>query len=101
MMQCLTALYPWFKAMYEEGGIPGILWEDYQCDGFATETQKREMRLFREQLGAALSTPQAKRARAIDSDHRPSQEWRKGSRAMWSYRLDRSRAATRPSVMRP
>ncbi|MGQ9650728.1 MAG: hypothetical protein ACUVXJ_11515 [Phycisphaerae bacterium] len=34
----------------EEGHCPGVLWEDYQCDGFVTETQKRELRSFREQL---------------------------------------------------
>ena len=50
MMHCLTALFPWFAVTHEEGGVPGILWEDYQCDGFATETQKREMRLFRQKL---------------------------------------------------
>jgi hypothetical protein len=86
-MHCLTALYPWFKATYEEGGIPGILWEDYQCDGFATETQKREMRIFRERLDAALSSPDALRARAAGA-REPSREWRKGTRAMWSYRID-------------
>jgi len=82
-----TALYPWFKATYEEGGIPGILWEDYQCDGFATETQKREMRIFRERLEAALSSPEASRARAAGV-REPNREWRKGTRAMWSYRFD-------------
>ncbi|MBN1420932.1 MAG: beta-galactosidase [Planctomycetes bacterium] len=87
MMHCLTALYPWFKATYEEGGIPGILWEDYQCDGFATETQKREMRLFRERLDAALSSPEARRARAAGVDA-SSQAWREGTRSMRSYRLE-------------
>jgi hypothetical protein len=87
MMHCLTALYPWFKATYEEGGIPGILWEDYQCDGFATETQKREMRIFRERLDAALSSPEALRARAAGA-REPSRQWRKGTRPMWSYRMD-------------
>lgn len=44
----LMAAYPWWKATYEEGGAPGILWEDYMCDGFATETQKRELGLLRD-----------------------------------------------------
>ena len=48
MVHCLMAAYPWWKATYEEGGAPGILWEDYMCDGFATETQKRELKLLRE-----------------------------------------------------
>ncbi len=48
MIHCLTAAYPWWKATYEEGGAPGLLWSDYLCDGFATETQKREIRLLRD-----------------------------------------------------
>lgn len=50
MMHVLTAVYPWFKVVYEEGGAPGILWEDLQCDGFVTVTQKAEMRLFKNNL---------------------------------------------------
>ena len=46
MIHCLMAAYPWWKATYEEGGAPGILWSDYLCDGFATETQKRELKLL-------------------------------------------------------
>jgi hypothetical protein len=86
MMHCLVALYPWFTAVYEEGGIPGILWEDYQCDGFASETQKREMRLFKERLTEAMSTPEAVRA-CTENVKAPPNEWRKGSRAMRSYEL--------------
>lgn len=48
MVHCLTAAYPWWKATYEEGGAPGIIWSDYMCDGFATETQKRELKMLRE-----------------------------------------------------
>ena len=47
MVHCLMAAYPWWKATYEEGGAPGIIWSDYCCDGFATETQKRELKLLR------------------------------------------------------
>jgi hypothetical protein len=86
MMHVLTAVYPWFQATYEEGGVPGILWEDYECDGFATETQKREMRFFLSKLRAALDAPEAKRQRAVVGDG-PSQEWRKGSKALRSYRI--------------
>lgn len=92
MMHVLTALYPWFKAVYEEGGIPGILWEDIQCDGFATETQKREMRLFRERLAACISTSEAREARAKGVKP-PCEEWRKGSRALWSYRFEEAPGA--------
>ncbi len=48
MVHCLMAAYPWWKATYEEGGAPGIIWSDYLCDGFATETQKRELALLTE-----------------------------------------------------
>lgn len=48
MVHCLMAAYPCWKATYEEGGAPGIIWSDYLCDGFATETQKRELKLLRQ-----------------------------------------------------
>lgn len=48
MIHCLMAAYPWWKATYEEGGAPGIIWSDYLCDGFATETQKRELKILSE-----------------------------------------------------
>jgi hypothetical protein len=63
LMHTLMAAYPWFKIMHEEGGIPGIEWEDYQCDGFVTETQKRELRLFKTNLEKAMSTPEAAEVR--------------------------------------
>lgn len=52
MIHCLMAAYPWWKSTYEEGGAPGIIWSDYACDGFATETQKRELKLLREHFDA-------------------------------------------------
>lgn len=58
MVHCLMAAYPWLKATYEEGGAPGIIWSDYMCDGFATETQKRELRLLRENLNRACAADQ-------------------------------------------
>jgi hypothetical protein len=51
MMHVLQAAYPVWRIMYEEGHCPGVLWEDYNCDGFVTETQKHELQLFRERLG--------------------------------------------------
>lgn len=87
MMHRLVAVYPWFQAVYEEGGIPGVLWEDYQCDGFVTETQKRELRLFREHLQRAIRTPQALRARR-EVGTPPDEAWRASTRAMRSYHLD-------------
>jgi hypothetical protein len=50
MMHRLTALYPWFKNVCEEGGVPGILWEDYRYYGYATETKKREIRFLKQKL---------------------------------------------------
>ncbi len=47
MIHCLLAAYPWWKASYEEGGTPGIIYSDYNCDGFATVTQKKEIQLLR------------------------------------------------------
>lgn len=50
---CLTAAFPWWRIIWEEGHCPGVLWEDYLCDGFVTETQKKELVLFRRALDAA------------------------------------------------
>lgn len=85
MMHVLTAVYPWFKAVYEEGGCPGILWEDYQCDGFATVTQKAEMKFFKNKLDEALAAPEAKKwAETLKT---PASEWKKGSKALKSFDL--------------
>ncbi|WP_319586296.1 hypothetical protein [uncultured Desulfobulbus sp.] len=84
MMHCLTAVYPWFKAVYEEGGAPGILWDDYLCDAFITETQKREMKFFKGNLEQALSTPAAVKARTTNVKQ-PSQDWRKNVKKKWSF----------------
>lgn len=42
MMHCLQAAYPRWKATHEEG----TLWSDYLCDGVASETQKRELKIL-------------------------------------------------------
>lgn len=57
MVHRLQAAYPVWRIMYEEGHCPGVIWEDYMCDGFVTETQKRELRIFREHLDALARTP--------------------------------------------
>ncbi|MHB1459620.1 MAG: beta-galactosidase, partial [Armatimonadota bacterium] len=85
MMHCLTAVYPWMKVTYEEGGVPAILWEDYCCDGFVTETQKREMRFFMGKLRDALNTPDAVNVRTVKPGQQPSQSWRKRSKAIPSF----------------
>jgi len=72
MMHTLTAVYPWWRATYEEGGTPGILWGDYACDGFATETQKREMKLFVQELEEEMR----RHPNAFDPDPKPDDSWR-------------------------
>jgi hypothetical protein len=85
MTHVVVASYLWHKIMFEEGAIPGILWEDYQCAGFATETQKREMIWFQKKLAEALATPEGERLRSANIE-RPSREWRAASQAKRSYR---------------
>ena len=53
----LTAVYPWWKATYEGGGVPGILWQDFQCNGFVTETQIKEMKFFKSKIDEMLADP--------------------------------------------
>jgi hypothetical protein len=81
MMHVLTASYPWYRVMVEEGGIPGVLWEDYQCDGFVTETQKRELKFYQKKLNQALEQLPAN-AKTFTP---PPQDWRKGG--IRSYNL--------------
>lgn len=45
-----AALFPWFKAMYEAGGVPGILWQDYLCNGMCTATQYKELKFFHKKI---------------------------------------------------
>lgn len=81
MMHCLAAAYPWLAVTYEEGGIPGILWEDYQCDGFTTETQKREMRLFAAELRRVVDAGPPLPAAG------DGKEWRSRATPRQAYRL--------------
>ena len=57
----VCSVFEWFKATYEAGGTPGILWQDYLCDGYATSTQKKEIAFFAEKLTEALNTPEGKK----------------------------------------
>lgn len=72
MMHVLTAAYPWFKIMVEEGGIPGLLWEDLECDGVVTETQQRELRFYQDKLKQALDAMPASARQYVA----PPQDWR-------------------------
>ena len=47
MVFALQALFPVMQAVYEEGGCPGVIWADYTCDVFLTETQKKELKFLR------------------------------------------------------
>ena len=65
----VCSVYEWFVATYENGGVPGILWQDYLCDGYATETQRKEIAFFTEKLTEALQTPEGQaRAKNFDQD---------------------------------
>ena len=57
----VRSLFESYKAIYEAGGIPGILWEDYLCDGFATETQQKEMKFYSKKIAEAMQTEAAKK----------------------------------------
>lgn len=50
MIHSLAAAYPYWRAAYEEGSCAGIIWADYLCDGFATETQKKEIKVLSDNL---------------------------------------------------
>lgn len=56
-----VSLYEWWKATYENGGVPGILWSDWLCDGYATATQRREIQFFVGKLTEALQTEEGKK----------------------------------------
>ncbi len=84
MMHVLTAVFPWYRATIEEGGIPGITWEDLQCDGFATETQEREMIFFKQKLQEYLKSP-AGIVASTRHLHTPDRSWLKKTKAKMSY----------------
>lgn len=84
-MHVLTASYPWYQVMVEEGGIPGVLWEDIMCDGVVMETQKRELKFYRAKLDQALGRLPA----AARKYTPPPQGWRKGG--VRSYALPEAR----------
>lgn len=78
-----TALFPWFKAVYEGGGVPGILWQDYLCDGMATSTQFKEMQFYKQKIDEMLATDQGK-AWAKNFEQ-PDQSWKDEVPGAWSY----------------
>jgi len=62
MMHTLSPVFTWFKTVIEEGGIPGLLWSDYNCDGFVTETQEKELIFYKEKMEKYLNSPEGKKA---------------------------------------
>jgi Beta-galactosidase len=92
MMHVLQASYPWYQATVEEGGIPGVLWEDFECDGYVTETQKQELRFYQKKIDEAL----AQNSKSMPQSDVPSQEWKKRSHAMRSYDFDISKDQQSP-----
>ncbi len=54
------SVFQMFKAIYENGGIPGLLWEDYLCDGYVTETQEKEMKFYSQKIAEMMQTDAAK-----------------------------------------
>ncbi len=56
----VCSVYTWYKATYENGGVPGILWQDHLCDGYATSTQMKEIAFFTQKLREALDTPEGR-----------------------------------------
>ncbi len=54
------SVFTYFKAMYEAGGTPGIMWMDYNCDLYVTSTQFKELQFFQEKVKEMLATKEGK-----------------------------------------
>ena len=80
------SLFQWYKATYEAGGIPGILWEDYLCDGFATKTQIKEMKFYSEKIAEAVNSEAGQKwANAEKTDAKKAVE---NSKGVYSFEPD-------------
>ena len=82
-LNTLTAVFPFWRAVYENGGIPGILWQDYLCDGFVTQTQFDEMKFFKEKLSEMLETKEGREW--AERFTPPDDGFRKNVPGKWSY----------------
>ena len=87
MMHVLTPVFPWWKALYEAGGVPGITWEDLECDGVVFETQRKEMKLFKNRLETSMNTPENITLRKTDIKM-PEYDFRSKSKAKNSFIID-------------
>ncbi len=61
LVKSLVAVFPWWQATYEAGGVPGILWQDLGCDGVVTETQQKEMEFFNAKVQEMMSDPEVQK----------------------------------------
>lgn len=86
MMHVLSPVYTWFQAIIEEGGIPGLLWEDLQCDGFTTETQERELLFYKQKMQEFLESPEGIEA-STSSVKTPDRSWMKYVEPKNSYKV--------------
>ena len=87
MMHVLCPIYPWYQAVIEEGGIPGLLWEDLECDGFVTETQERELIFYRGKMEEYLSSPEGIKA-SVKNVKSPDNSWLKKTKPKISYHVN-------------
>ncbi|MBR4867929.1 MAG: dockerin type I repeat-containing protein [Clostridia bacterium] len=55
-----ASLFTWCKAIYEAGGVPGTMWQDYACDLYVTTTQYKELQFFTQKVNEMLSTKEGK-----------------------------------------
>lgn len=82
-IRTVAALFPWFKATYEAGGVPGLLWQDYISSSICTSTQYKELKFFHKKVEEMLSTDEGK---AWASNFtQPDQSWRESTATAWSY----------------
>jgi len=82
LMDTLVSGFGIWKATYEAGGVPGLMWQDYLCAAYLSETQFKELRFFKEKMDAALSTPEGKK---WASQSGPDTGWTKKSSGQFSY----------------
>lgn len=66
LVKSLVAVFPWWQATYEAGGVPGILWQDLGCDGVVTETQQKEMEFFNQKIQEMMANPAVREQAKMD-----------------------------------
>ena len=79
-----SSVFTWWKAVYENGGVPGVTWQDYLCDGFVTSTQFKEMQFFAQKLNESLATEEGQAW--VHSTPTSSSAWSDGTVVgAWSF----------------